>query len=206
MSRQEIRLGTVGANGRDGDDNRTSFGKINEMTTEIYGSLESLGTSVTNLGTTVTNLGTAVAGLGTAAHADIVGTMTAGAIIEKGSNANGSFVRFADGTQITWGRQNKNAAVAAGTAVAWDEASQPAPFLAGIANFATHVHFEFWSAAGQTGQPLYSCNQSYSNTGKTALIGINMGISPSAAHPSFTYGVIAAASYTVQFMSVGRWK
>ena len=34
--RQEIRLGTVGANGRDGDDNRTAFKKINEMTAELY--------------------------------------------------------------------------------------------------------------------------------------------------------------------------
>lgn len=39
-------------------------------------------------------------GLGTAAYADIVGTMAGGSIIEKGGNANGEYVRFADGTQI----------------------------------------------------------------------------------------------------------
>ena len=39
-------------------------------------------------------------GLGTAATADIVGTMENGAIIERGSNENGEYVRFADGTQI----------------------------------------------------------------------------------------------------------
>jgi len=45
-------------------------------------------------------------GLGTAAEADIVGTVSqsggdpTGAVIERGSNSNGEYVRFADGTQI----------------------------------------------------------------------------------------------------------
>ncbi|MCX5592014.1 hypothetical protein [Alcaligenes endophyticus] len=38
--------------------------------------------------------------LGTAALVDVVGTMSGGAIIERGSNASGEYVRFADGTQI----------------------------------------------------------------------------------------------------------
>lgn len=38
--------------------------------------------------------------LGTAAYADIVGAMASGAIIERGSNANGEYVKFADGTQL----------------------------------------------------------------------------------------------------------
>jgi hypothetical protein len=38
--------------------------------------------------------------LGTVAQADGVPT---GAIIERGSNANGKFVRYADGTMICWG-------------------------------------------------------------------------------------------------------
>lgn len=40
--------------------------------------------------------------LGTAAFADIVGSIADGAIIERGSNANGEYERFADGTQICW--------------------------------------------------------------------------------------------------------
>ena len=40
--------------------------------------------------------------LGTAATADIVGTMVGGSIIERGSNGNGEYVRFADGTQICY--------------------------------------------------------------------------------------------------------
>lgn len=39
-------------------------------------------------------------GLGTAAIADVVGTMANGTIIERGSNANGEYVKFADGSQI----------------------------------------------------------------------------------------------------------
>lgn len=47
-------------------------------------------------------------GLKAAAVADIVGTVSqsggvpTGAIVERGSNANGEYVRFADGTQICW--------------------------------------------------------------------------------------------------------
>lgn len=48
-------------------------------------------------------------GLGAAAVAAILGTVSqsggvpTGAIVERGSNANGEYVRFADGTQICWG-------------------------------------------------------------------------------------------------------
>ena len=36
----------------------------------------------------------------------IVGALSAGAVIESGDNANGNYVRFADGTQICWGKVN----------------------------------------------------------------------------------------------------
>ena len=48
-------------------------------------------------------------GLKSAAVADILGVVSqssgaaTGSIIERGSNANGRYVRFADGTQICWG-------------------------------------------------------------------------------------------------------
>ncbi|QCI15517.1 phage tail protein [Pseudomonas putida] len=50
-------------------------------------------------------------GLGAAAVAAILGTVSqsggvpTGAIIERGSNANGEYVRYADGTQICWGQR-----------------------------------------------------------------------------------------------------
>lgn len=56
-------------------------------------------------------------GLGSAAVAAIVGTVSqsggvpTGAIIQRGSNASGEFVRFADGTQICWKTQTVNTAI-----------------------------------------------------------------------------------------------
>ena len=37
-----------------------------------------------------------------AAALRIVGALSAGAVIESGDNANGNYVRFADGTQVCW--------------------------------------------------------------------------------------------------------
>ncbi|MEB3840457.1 phage tail protein [Pseudomonas guariconensis] len=67
--------------------------------------------SVAQGGTGGTTQAAARTGLGlkAAAVADIVGTVSqsggvpTGAIIERGSNSNGEYVRFADGTQICWG-------------------------------------------------------------------------------------------------------
>lgn len=53
-------------------------------------------------------------GLGSAAVAAIVGTVSqsggvpTGAIVERGSNANGEYARYADGTQICWKRTGTN--------------------------------------------------------------------------------------------------
>ena len=43
----------------------------------------------------------------------IVGALSAGAVIESGDNANGNYVRFADGTQVCW-NINLTATIAAG--------------------------------------------------------------------------------------------
>ena len=45
--------------------------------------------------------------------ARIVGALSAGHIIESGDNANGNYVRFADGTQVCW-NINLTATIAAG--------------------------------------------------------------------------------------------
>lgn len=73
------------------------------------------GTGGTTAASARTNLG-----LGSAAVAAIVGTVSqsggvpTGAIIQSGSNANGEFVRFADGTQIC----TKTLAIATGSTTA----------------------------------------------------------------------------------------
>jgi len=51
--------------------------------------------------------------LGTAAFADKVGLVSSGAIIESGSNANGNFTRYIDGTMVC---TKKSSAILTGTA------------------------------------------------------------------------------------------
>lgn len=75
-------------------------------------------------------------GLKSAALADILGTVSqsggvpTGAIVQRGSNANGEFVRFADGTQIC-SREIVIASreYAAGAAYEWGNWTFPAAFL-----------------------------------------------------------------------------
>lgn len=82
MARQDINLGTA-PTGAGGDTTRSTGVKINAMTAELY--------SKTN-------------NMKSAAYADLVGSVTqsggvpTGAIIERGSNASGEFVKFADGS------------------------------------------------------------------------------------------------------------
>ena len=79
MAWQEIILGTP-PTGLGGDPPRVASKKINFMTRELYDKSASLKS---------------------AAFADVVGSVTSGAIIEQGTNASGSFIKFADGTLIT---------------------------------------------------------------------------------------------------------
>ncbi|HFN7561448.1 TPA: hypothetical protein ACHGYL_003820 [Escherichia coli] len=66
-----------------------------------FGDIKSDGAAA--IATALTNLG-----LRTAAKADVVGTVSqsggvpTGAIIERGSNSNGEYTKFADGTLICW--------------------------------------------------------------------------------------------------------
>ncbi|WP_353231860.1 hypothetical protein [Pseudomonas helleri] len=85
MARQEIILGTP-PTGLGGDPPRVASQKINAMTLELYDKNSKLGS---------------------AALANILGPMASGAIIERGSNANGEYTKFADGTLICWGVTKK---------------------------------------------------------------------------------------------------
>lgn len=116
MARQAIGLGVL-PNGVGGDTPRSANTKINDMTLEIYtalggpaGSLPAAlplnkgGTGATTQAAARTNLG-----LGSAAIAAIVGTVSqsagvaTGAIQERGSNGNGEYTKYADGTLECWG-------------------------------------------------------------------------------------------------------
>lgn len=105
MAKQTINLGAI-PSGSGGDTQRSAFTKTQANFDEIYTALG--GTTIPSAlpvakggtgGTTAAAARTAL-GLKTAAVADIVGTSATGAIIERGSNANGEWTKFADGTMI----------------------------------------------------------------------------------------------------------
>lgn len=74
-------------------------------------------------GATTAPLARSGLGLKTAATADILGTVSqaggvpTGAIIERGSNANGGYVKYADGTMLAWVASSNSQSVATGTGV-----------------------------------------------------------------------------------------
>lgn len=85
---------------------------------------------------------------------DIVGTVSqnggvpTGAIVERGSNANGEYVRFADGTQICWGLKTYSSgitSVAGGVYIspAGDLITWPVPFYSNLVSLSGGV----WSGS-----------------------------------------------------------
>lgn len=114
MARQEINLGTA-PTGAGGDTTRSTGVKINAMTQELYAALGAASGAIpaalpiANGGTggTTKEAARTALGLGSAAVANISGSMASGSIIERGSNANGEFTKFADGTLFCWGVVDK---------------------------------------------------------------------------------------------------
>lgn len=185
MARQEIILGTP-PTGLGGDPPRVASQKINLMTKELY---EKNAT------------------LGAAAFAAIVGTMASGAIIEQGTNASGNFIKFADGTLITWGVRIISYGVGgelpAGRGQAWDGALQPATFVGQPSHSVT---LSFMTGQNGTGAALYTLMQAYWNGSVVVHTGVNIGHTPEAVHPQMTFGTLAAGSFIASFQSSGRWK
>ena len=182
MARQEIILGTP-PTGLGGDPPRVASMKINAMTLELYEKN---------------------AKLGSAAFANLVGTVAEGAIIEQGSNAKGNFTKFADGTLITWGSQLFNVQTLAGQGAGFNETDQPASFVPG--SFRSAVSFNFFGGANKGAPLLYGSMQYYSNGLNNIYVGINMGFSPAAVHPSFLYGPLTSQSHEISYQTIGRWK
>ena len=185
MAWQEIILGTP-PTGLGGDPPRVASQKINFMTRELYDK---------------------AAALKSAAFADVVGSVVSGAIIEQGTNASGSFIKFADGTLITWGVRIISYGVGgelpAGRGQAWDGALQPATFVGQPAH---NVTLAFMTGQNGTGTALYTLMQAYWNGSVVVHTGVNIGHTPAAVHPQMTYGTLAAGSFIASFQSSGRWK
>ncbi|RTY64297.1 phage tail protein [Pseudomonas veronii] len=136
-------------------------------------------------------------GLKSAAVADVVGIVVNGAILEAGTNANGSYTKFADGTLICTNSSLITATVAPGSSVG--PTVTPAHAFAGAPIVDSFLSFY---AAGQASQ-IYSSKQGYGQSG----LFINTGVSASASLPSFTtLGNNTAYSYEFRFIAIGRWK
>ena len=151
------------------------------------------GTGATTVESARSNLG-----LKSAAVADILGTVSqsggvpTGAVIEKGSNSNGEYVRFADGTQIcrmavaAADAVNKNVSTA-GSLGGYRSSQNPVPFPA---NFAA---------------PAY-CSGHINNNGHNVRIELVSGNQSSC---QFAFHAINSGTYagadTIYITAIGRW-
>ena len=95
MAKQTINLGTA-PSGAGGDDRRSAWLKAIANFDELYNFIASAFNKANIVGTVSQSAG-----------------VPTGAIVQRGSNANGEYVRFADGTQVCWsiGRVTTTASV-----------------------------------------------------------------------------------------------
>ncbi|MDX0454503.1 phage tail protein [Sinorhizobium medicae] len=114
----------------------------------------------------------------------------AGAIIERGSNANGEYVRFADGTQICWGTGTINVSTA------------------------LNNHFGSTSGASVTGNALISFPATFSNTNYSVSVfptfrGFTVlgAYSKNGANAAVRMGVSGSTANDVpyEWSAYGRW-
>lgn len=121
------------------------------------------------------------------------GGVPTGALIESGSNANGEYARFADGTQICRYANSSydlSAAVAPGSISAAHALAFPAAFVGAVAK-------------SICGQP--------SNVGGSRILGSSLHMDSTAINWTFTCHNLAAAALTptqvlgLQLLAVGRW-
>lgn len=128
---------------------------------------------------------------------DVVGVVASGAILESGTNANGSYTKFADGTLICTNTILVTATIAPGASIS--PSITPAHAFVGSPLVSTALVFY---TAGQ-GAQIYASKQFYGLSGSF----INTGVSASASFPSFTaLGNNTAYSYEFRFSAIGRWK
>ncbi|MCR2775565.1 hypothetical protein [Enterobacter kobei] len=156
--------------------------------------------SISQGGTGAKNAADARANLGlrSAALADVLGTVSqaggvpTGAVIEKGANSNGEYVRFADGTQIC------RMAVAAADAV--NKNLTAAGTLGGYRSSQNTVAFPASFAV-----PAY-CSGHINNNGHNVRIEL---VSGNQASCQFAFHAINSGTYagadTIYITAIGRW-
>ncbi|MGE8328911.1 hypothetical protein, partial [Pseudomonas urmiensis] len=162
--------------------------QLGQVATDNVVPLARGGTGATSIESARSNLG-----LKTAALADIVGPVSqsvgkpSGAIIERGSNASGEYVRYADGTQICWGQVTANASITSAIMGAFRSSAVNVPFPVGFSETPrlTPIPYEIDSCLSC----IVSSNTN-ANGGSILLV---------ADAPQ------TAASRVVTWLAIGRW-
>lgn len=118
----------------------------------------------------------------------IVGAVAEGAIIEQGSNANGDWVRLADGTQVCLGRMTYN-----GLDTSLQRNPVPITFPAVFAN---------------TNFIVYAIASGYPGTPGTFVTGIGSGVSTGTTEMQFYCfnGPPTTTTLIFRWIAIGRWK
>jgi hypothetical protein len=165
-------------------------GWIKDATASVKGVVELATTAETTAGQDATRAVTP-AGFLAGLRGNILGTVSrsggvpTGAVIERGSNANGSYVKFADGTMIVWG------------SASWvDETSDPhitATLAATFTNDYVHVRTSI-KRAGATSIVLIAGN------GQASEVQLTCFQITGTAGP-----VLRNSSFPMEYTVFGRW-
>ncbi|MFV3289113.1 hypothetical protein ACNFBR_10270 [Pseudomonas sp. NY11955] len=173
MTKQVINLGAA-PNGVGGDDRRSAWLKAIANFDELYGWIAS-GFQRGNI-------------LGAVSQ---VGGVPTGALLQRGSNANGDFVRLADGTQICLGvitlPKQALGSQSAG------RSNFPAAFAAAPKIFATPL-----SSVGASGDQSAIGQQAYNGVWWSATTN-------QAGVDSWSYRSATTADIQYQYLAIGRW-
>ena len=135
----------------------------------------------------------------------IVGALADGAIIEQGSNANGEYVRFANGLQICMSTINVTGINVQETLKIWakEDYTPPAAF--------TGEPYVFITRCDARTSNNVRVHAGFSTHGTAGMVVWNTGESPDLKHPGAAVrgeessGLIVASA-TVQAIAIGKWK
>jgi hypothetical protein len=120
-----------------------------------------------------------------------------GRIIEQGSNANGEYVRFADGTQVVWGSFSMGSITSAGSGTLADpyrtsvsDWTYPVSFVGASPFLAHHARIGFTAARGA------------SYIARNGALGL---VSVQGLQAYRTSSASNADEVTAWMMAIGRW-
>ncbi|MNO65280.1 hypothetical protein D3C76_560280 [compost metagenome] len=173
MAKQDINLGAA-PNGVGGDDRRSAWLKAIANFNELY-SWIATGYQKGNI-------------LGAVSQA---GGVPTGALLQRGSNANGEFIRLADGTQICWGL-----------------ITVPKQALSAQANGRATMPVAFAAVPRILATPLGSIGASGNQAaiGEQAMNGIWWSATTNLVYAdSWSYRYATASDVQYQYIAIGRW-